>query len=118
MAFPPDGKKDKGAAAPEAKACANCLAPDSENGVALKACTRCKLTHYCGRACHELRTEHRAWGENIDRVSCVLFCGERLALLPPGHTDVRGENIDRISCGERLAFFPPGDINMRGECQR
>ena len=51
MAFPPDGKKDKGAAAPEAKACANCLAPDGENGVIVKACTRCKLTHYCGRAC-------------------------------------------------------------------
>ena len=54
-------------------------------------------------------------GENIDRMSCVLFCGERLALLPPGHTGVRGENIDRMSFGERLAFLPPGDINVRGE---
>jgi hypothetical protein len=54
-------------------------------------------------------------GGNIGRISCVLFCGEHLALLPPGHTDVRGENIDRISFGERLAFLPPGDINVRGE---
>ena len=51
MAFPPAGKKDKGAAAPEARECANCLAPEGQHGVTLKACTRCRLTHYCGRAC-------------------------------------------------------------------
>ena len=45
------GKKDKGAAAPEAKVCANCLAPEGQRGITLKACTRCKLTDYCGRAC-------------------------------------------------------------------
>jgi hypothetical protein len=44
-------KKDKGASAPEAKICANCLAPDGEHGVTLKACTRRKITDYCGRAC-------------------------------------------------------------------
>ena len=44
-------KKDKGASAPETKVCANCLAPEGENGVVLKACNRCKATHYCGRAC-------------------------------------------------------------------
>ena len=44
-------KKDKGASAPEAKECANCLAPEGRHGVTLKACTRCKATHYCGRAC-------------------------------------------------------------------
>jgi hypothetical protein len=44
-------KKDKGAAAPEARECANCLAPEGQHGIGLKACTRCKLTHYCGRAC-------------------------------------------------------------------
>ena len=36
--------KDKGAFAPEAKECANCLAPDGRHGVTLKACTRCKAT--------------------------------------------------------------------------
>jgi TPR repeat protein len=45
-------KKEKGASAPEAKECANCLAPEGQHGgVTLKACTRCKATHYCGRAC-------------------------------------------------------------------
>ena len=44
-------KKDKGAAAPEANVCAHCLAPEGSHGVVLKACTRCKVTHYCGRAC-------------------------------------------------------------------
>ena len=44
-------KKDKGAAAPEANVCAHCLAPEGSHGVVLKACTRCKATHYCGRAC-------------------------------------------------------------------
>jgi len=44
-------KKDKGASAPEAKECANCLAPEGQHGVTLKACIRCKATHYCGRAC-------------------------------------------------------------------
>ena len=44
-------KKDKDASAPEAKECANCLAPEGRHGVTLKACTRCKATHYCGRAC-------------------------------------------------------------------
>ena len=43
-------KKDKGAA-PEANVCAHCLAPEGSHGVVLKACTRCKATHYCGRAC-------------------------------------------------------------------
>ena len=37
-------KKDKGAAAPEARKCANGLAPEGQHGVTLKACTRCKLT--------------------------------------------------------------------------
>ena len=35
----------------ESKECANCCAPDGQHGVTLKACTRCKATHYCGRAC-------------------------------------------------------------------
>jgi len=43
-------KKDKGAA-PEANVCAHCLAPEGSHGVVLKACTRYKATHYCGRAC-------------------------------------------------------------------
>ena len=33
------------------KMCANCLATDGQHGVTLKACKRCKLVHYCGRAC-------------------------------------------------------------------
>ena len=45
------GVDSGGAAAPEAKVCANCLAPEGQRGVTLKACTRCKLTDYCGRAC-------------------------------------------------------------------
>jgi len=44
-------KKDKDASAPEAKECANCLAPEGRHGVTLKACIRCKASHYCGRAC-------------------------------------------------------------------
>ena len=44
-------KKDKDSSAPEAKECTNCLAPEGRHGVTLKACTRCKATHYCGRAC-------------------------------------------------------------------
>jgi len=44
-------KKDKGAAAPEANVCAHCLAPEGSHGVVLKACTRCKATRYCSRAC-------------------------------------------------------------------
>jgi hypothetical protein len=44
-------KKDKGAASPEANVCAHCLAPEGSHGVVLRACTRCKATHYCGRAC-------------------------------------------------------------------
>jgi len=44
-------KKDKDSSAPEAKECDNCLAPNGRHGVTLKACTRCKVTHYCGRAC-------------------------------------------------------------------
>ena len=44
-------KKEKSASAPEAKECANCLAPEGGHGITLKACTRCKATHYCGRAC-------------------------------------------------------------------
>jgi hypothetical protein len=35
----------------DAKKCANCLAPDGQNCIALKACARCKTTHYCGRPC-------------------------------------------------------------------
>jgi hypothetical protein len=38
-------KKDKGASAPEAKTCENCLTPDGHNGVIVKACTRCRLTY-------------------------------------------------------------------------
>ena len=44
-------KKDKGSSAPEAKECANCLAPEGRHGVTLKECTQCKATHYCGWAC-------------------------------------------------------------------
>jgi hypothetical protein len=44
-------KKDKGAAAPEARECANCLAREGQGGATLTKCTKCKLTTYCGRAC-------------------------------------------------------------------
>ena len=66
-------KKDP---APENKECANCLAPDGQHGVALKACIRCKAAFYCGRAC---QTAH--W-----RAGHKQFCvtpGERVPSLPP-----------------------------------
>jgi len=69
-------KKDKGASAPEAKECANCLAPDGRHGVTLKACTRCKTTHYCGRAC---QTTH--WKAGHKRF-CVTP-EDRVPQLPP-----------------------------------
>jgi len=42
-------KKD--CAAPDARECAHCLAQHGQHGVSLKACTRCQLAEYCGRAC-------------------------------------------------------------------
>ena len=68
-------KKKKGPA-PETRLCAHCLAPDGQHGVALKACTRCKATFYCGRAC---QTAH--W-----RAGHKQFCvtpEERVPSLPP-----------------------------------
>ena len=59
-------KKDKGAAAPEARVCAHCLAPEGQHGVALKACTRCKATQYCGRAC---QTAHWRAGHSTQCVT-------------------------------------------------
>ena len=44
-------KKDKGASAPEAKECANCLARSGQNSATLLTCTRCKASTYCGKAC-------------------------------------------------------------------
>jgi len=49
----PTAKKDKGAAAPEARKCTHCYCPVSEgsHGTVLEAFTRHKATHHCGRAC-------------------------------------------------------------------
>ena len=44
-------KKDKGASAPEAQECVNCLARSGQNGGTLLTCTRCKASTYCGKAC-------------------------------------------------------------------
>ena len=66
-------KKDP---APENKECANCLAPDGQHGVALKACIRCKAAFYCGRAC---QTAHWRKGH---KQFCVTP-GERVPSLTP-----------------------------------
>jgi hypothetical protein len=76
-------KKDKGAAAPEARECANCLALEGQHGVTLKACTRCKLTHYCGRAC---QTAHWKAGH---KQQC-LTPEERRAPQPEPAAVIRG----------------------------
>ena len=47
----PPTKKDKGASAPEARVCGNCLAPEGQGGVTLTVCPRCKLTPYCSKPC-------------------------------------------------------------------
>ena len=44
-------KKDKGTAAPEANACANCLAPEGQDGSALLKCNRCGTAFYCDKDC-------------------------------------------------------------------
>ena len=44
-----DSKKDKGASAPEARVCGNCLAPEGQGGVTLTVCPQCKLTPYCSK---------------------------------------------------------------------
>ena len=61
---------------PETKECANCLAPEGRHGVTLKACIRCKATHYCGRAC---QTAHWKAGH---KQFCVTP-EERMPSKPP-----------------------------------
>jgi len=44
-------EKEHGAASPEASVCTHCPALEGSHGIVPKACTRCKATHYYGRAC-------------------------------------------------------------------
>ena len=82
-------KKDKGASAPEAKKCANCLASDGENGVTLKACTRCKITDYCGRAC---QTAHWKAGHKQHCVTPEERRAPQPASNPPIGGNTRGND--------------------------
>ncbi len=96
-------KKDKGASAPEARECANCLTPEGQHGVTLKACTRCKATHYCGRAC---QTAH--W-----RAGHKQFCvtpKERAPKPTPSVAPVVTEYKRANECAICLDPFSSGDV--------
>ena len=98
-------QKKKGSSAPEAKECANCLAPDGQHGVALKACTRCKATHYCGRAC---QTAHWKAGH---KQFCVT--PEERVPQPPTVTSrfVHGAAEDPIECAVCLEPLDSGTVS-------
>jgi hypothetical protein len=68
-------KRDKGAAAPEARECANCLAKANtqkgQGGVTLTKCTKCKLTFYCGRACQKAHWTPGAAGAKAGTTACI-----------------------------------------------
>jgi len=88
-------KKDKGTAAPEANVCAHCLAPEGSHGVVLKVCTRCKATHYCGRAC---QTAHWRAGHKQFCVTPEERATQPASSTPSTHMQPPEEDLRPVEC--------------------